>query len=100
MRIAAYGPGGLPPYHAQDSASSQVAWNMGRYSEAFGVAASEAYVPRMVDREYALEDDPGSFLGSGWEEETPEAEPFQEPHQPRQQQQLLGTTNSSGASLC
>ena len=36
-------------------------------------------MPRMMDQEYALEDDPGSFLGSGWEEETPEAEPFQEP---------------------
>ena len=52
---------------------------MGHYSEAFGVAASEAYVPHMVDREFALEEDHGSFLGPGWEEETPEAEPFQKP---------------------
>ena len=33
----------------------------------------------MVDRECALEEDHGSFLGPGWEEETPEPEPFQEP---------------------
>ena len=52
---------------------------MGHYSEAFGAATLEAYVPHMVDREYALEDDHDSFLGPGWEEETPEAEPFQEP---------------------
>ena len=52
---------------------------MGHYGEVFGAVTLEAYVPHMVDREYALEDDPGSFLGSGWEEETPEAEPFQEP---------------------
>ena len=79
MRIAAYGPGGPPPYHPQDGASSQTAWSMGNYSEAFGAATPEAYVPHMVDREYALEDEPDLFLGSGWEEETPKAEPFQEP---------------------
>ena len=33
----------------------------------------------MVDWEYALEEDHGLFLGLGWEEETLEAEPFQEP---------------------
>ena len=79
MHIAAYSPGGPPPYHPQDGASSQVVWNMGHYGEVFGAATSEAYVPHMVDREYALEEDHGSFLGPGWEEETPEAEPFQEP---------------------
>ena len=36
-------------------------------------------MPRMVDREYALEDDPGSFLEPGWEEEALEADTFQEP---------------------
>ena len=75
---------------------------MGHYGEVFEVVALEAYVPRMVEREYALEDDPGSFLGPGWEEETPEAEPFQEPQGSltnRWQQQLPGTTNSSRTSL-
>ena len=40
----------------------------------------EAYVFHMVDRGYMREEDHGSFLGSGWEEEVPEAELFQEPH--------------------
>ena len=44
------------------------------------MVAPEAYVPRMADRGYTLEEDHGSFLGSGWEEEVPEAEIFQEPH--------------------
>ena len=39
----------------------------------------EAYVPHMVDQGYTLEEDHGSFLGPGWEEEAPEAETFQEP---------------------
>ena len=63
---------------------------MGHYGEVFGAATSEAYVPHMVDREYALEDDHGSFLGPGWEEEMPEAEPFQEPQG--------SLTNRSGSS--
>ena len=42
---------------------------MGHFGEVFGAATSEAYVPRMMDQEYAQEDDPGSFLGPGWEEE-------------------------------
>ena len=42
---------------------------MGHYGEVFGVTAPEAYVPRMMDQEYMLEDDPGSFLEPGWEEE-------------------------------
>ena len=79
MRFAVYGPGGPPPYHPQDGASGQATWSMGHYGEVFEVATSEAYVPHMVDWEYMLEDDPGSFLGSGWEKETPKAEPFQEP---------------------
>ena len=40
----------------------------------------EAYVPHMVDRGYALEEDHSFFLGTGWEEEVTEAELFQEPH--------------------
>ena len=76
MRVAAYGPGGPPPYHPQDGPSSQTAWSVGHYTEAFGAATPEPYVPHMVDQEYALEEDHGSFLGPGWEEETPEAEPF------------------------
>ena len=41
--------------------------------------ATEAYVPRMMDQEYTLEDDHGSFLKPGWEEEALEAEAFREP---------------------
>ena len=52
---------------------------MGHYGEVFGVTAPEAYVPRMMDQEYTPEDDPGSFLGPGWEEEALGAEAFQEP---------------------
>ena len=89
MHITVYGPGGPLPYHPQDGALGQATWSMRHYGEVFEAVTSEAYVPRMVDREYALEDDPGSFLGSGWEEETPEAEPFQEPQ---------GSRGFSGAS--
>ena len=52
---------------------------MGHYGEAFGARASEAYVPRMMNQEYAPEDDPGSFLELAWEEEALGAEAFQEP---------------------
>ena len=52
---------------------------MGHFGQVFGVTASDAYVPRMVDQEYTPEDDPGSFLEPGWEEEALEAEAFQEP---------------------
>ena len=54
-------------------------WSVGHYGEVFGVTAPEAYVPRMMDQEYTPEDDPGSFLGPGWEEEALGAEAFQEP---------------------
>ena len=40
-------------------------WSVGHFGEVFEAAASEAYVPRMMDQEYTLEDDPGSFLGPG-----------------------------------
>ena len=65
MRIAAYSPGGPPPYYPQDSVLGQAAWSVGHYGEVFGAATSEAYVPHMVDREYALEEDPTSFPGPG-----------------------------------
>ena len=76
MHIAAYDPGEPTPYHPQDGASSQTACNVVHYGEAFGAVTPEAYVPHMVDREYALEEYHGSFLGPGWEEEAPEAELF------------------------
>ena len=53
-------------------------WSVGQFGEVFGAAASEAYVPCMMDQEYTPEDDPGSFLGPGWEEEALGAEAFQE----------------------
>ena len=71
MRIAAYRPSWPLPYRPQDGASSRTAWHAEHYGEAFVVKAPEAYVPHMVDRGYALEEDHGSFLGSGWEEEAP-----------------------------
>ena len=80
MRITAYGPSRPPPYRPQDGASSRTAWRAEHYSEAFGVVTPEAYVPHMVDRGYALEEDHGPFLGPSWEEKAPEAELFQEPH--------------------
>ena len=52
--VATHGPSGMPPYHPQ-----------GHFGEVFGATASEAYVPRMTDQEYALEDDPGSYLEPG-----------------------------------
>ena len=93
----------MPPYHPQGGALGRATWSMGYYGEVFEAAASEAYVPRMVDQEYMLEDDPGSFLEPGWEEEVLEAGTFREPsgslHQPRRRQQLQSTTNFLGASL-
>ena len=41
--------------------------------------ASEAYVPCMMDQEYAPEDDPGSFIGEDWEEGALGVKAFQEP---------------------
>ena len=64
---------------------------MGHYGDVFEAAASEAYVPRMIDQEYALEDDPGSFLEPGWEEEALEAEAFQE-----SPERVVSLTNHAG----
>ena len=36
-------------------------------------------MPRMMDQEYAPEDDPGSFIGEDWGEGALGAEAFQEP---------------------
>ena len=43
------------------------------------VPQQEAYVPRMMDQEYAPEDDLGSFIGEDWGEGALGAEAFQEP---------------------
>ena len=76
---ATYGPGGMQPYHPRGGTLGRAKWNMGHYGEVFEVAVSEAYGPRMVDQEYMLEDNLGSFLEPGWEEEALEADTFQEP---------------------
>ena len=73
----------MPRYHPQDAAQGQATWSVGHYGEVFGVTAPEAYVPRMMDQEYAAEDDPGSFLGEYWDEGTQEVEAFQEPTENR-----------------
>ena len=77
--VTTCGPSGVPPYHPQGGALGQAMWSVGHFGEVFGAMALEAYVPRVMDQEYAPEDDPSSFLESGWEEETLEAEAFQEP---------------------
>ena len=66
--VAAHGPIGALPYHPQDSVTGRATWSVGNFGEVFRAAASEAYVPRMMDQEYTPEDDPGSFLEPGWEE--------------------------------
>ena len=43
------------------------------------MTAPEAYVPHMMDQEYASEDNPGSFVGEDWEAGALGAEAFQEP---------------------
>ena len=53
-------------------------WSVGHHGEVFGVTAPKAYMPCMMDQEYAPEDDPSSFLGEDWEEGTLEVEAFQE----------------------
>ena len=67
------------PCHPHDGMTGRATWIMGHFGEVFGAAASEAYVPRMMDQEYTPEDDPGSFLGPGWDEEALGAEAFPEP---------------------
>lgn len=76
---ATYGPDGMQPYHPRGGTLGRATWSVGHYGEVFEAAAPEAYLPRMVDQEYMLEDDPGSFLELGWEEEALEAGTFREP---------------------
>ena len=63
--VAAHGPSGALPYHPQDGVLSRATWSVGHYGEAFRARASEAYMPRMMNQEYAPKDDPGSFLEPG-----------------------------------
>ena len=81
--VASHGPSEMPCYHPQDAALGRATWSVGHYGEVFGVTAPEAYVPRMMDQEYAPEDDPGSFLKEDWEEAMLEVEAFQEPTENR-----------------
>ena len=74
--VASHGPSGMSCYHPQDATLGWATWSVGHYGEVFGVTAPEAYVPRMMDQEYAPEDDPGLFLGEDWEEGTLEVEAF------------------------
>ena len=74
--VAPHGPSRMPRYHPQDATQGRATWSVGHYGEVFEAKASEAYVPCKVDREYALEDDPSSFLEQGWEEEALQAETF------------------------
>ena len=64
--------------HPQDGVMGRATWSVGHFGKVFGATASEAYVPRMMNQEYTPEDDPSSFLESGWEEEALGAEAFQE----------------------
>ena len=48
---------------------------------AFGVAAPEEYVPRMLDQGHPREGEQGSLLSPSWGDEAPEAELFQEPRE-------------------
>ena len=77
--VAPHGPGRMPRYHPQDATLGRATWSVGHYGEVFGVTAPEAYVPRMMDQGYALEDDPGSFIGEDWGEGALGVEAFQEP---------------------
>ena len=63
--VIAHGPGEALPHHPQDGVLSRATWSVGHYGKVFGARASEAYVPRMMNQEYAPEDDPGSFLEPG-----------------------------------
>lgn len=67
----------MPPYYL--GTPGQAAWSVGHFSEVSEATAPEAYVPRMMGQEYTPEDDPGSYLKPGWEEETLEVGAFQEP---------------------
>ena len=65
VSVSTHGPSGTPPYHPQGGALGRAMWSVGHFGEVFEATAWEAYVPRMVDQEYTMEDDPGSFLEPG-----------------------------------
>ena len=77
--VDTHGPSGMQPDHPWGGTLGRATWSVGHFGEVFGVTAPEAYVHRMMDQEYTPEDDPGSFVEPGWEEEALGAEAFKEP---------------------
>src|SRR4051812_44910783 len=75
----AHGASGQPRYHPVVGTSSNATWRTEHYSTTFGMAAPEEYVPQTMDQGHAHEGEQGSLLSPSWGDETPEAEPFQEP---------------------
>ena len=69
----------MSPHGHQGQALGPVAHSARHPSDGLGMPTPDAYVPCMMDQEYALEDDLGSFLEPDSEEEALEAEAFQEP---------------------
>ena len=61
--VTFHGPNETSRYHPQDAALGRATWSVGHYGEVFGVTALESYVPRMMDQEYTLEDDPMCLVG-------------------------------------
>ena len=51
--VTSHGPSGMPRYHPQDATLGRATWSVGHYGDVFGVTTPEAYVPRMMDQEYA-----------------------------------------------
>ena len=51
--VASHGPSGMSRYHPQDATLGRGTWSVAHYGEVFGVTAPEAYVPRMMDQDYA-----------------------------------------------
>ena len=60
--VATHGPHGPPRYHHQAGTSSRVAWHVEPYGAAFGVMATEEYVPHMMDQGHPREGEQGSLL--------------------------------------
>ena len=100
ISIATHGPGRMPPYHPQSGSPGRATCSAGHFGEVSGATASEACVPRMMDQEYTPEDDPGSFLEPGWEEEALEVEAFQEPPGSLADHAGDNSSNLSRAGLC
>ena len=57
------------------------AWHAGHHGVAFGMMATEEYVPLMMDQGHPHENRQGSLLGPSWGDETPEAKLFHEPRE-------------------